>query len=460
MTRLAVVGGGIAGLAAAWAARAAARRVPGGLDILVLERGEEVGGKARTISRDGWLVEAGPTGFLSGGAEMDRLVAASGLAAEILPANAAAARRFIYHGGRMRRVAANPLGLVRSGLLSSRGMLRLLAEVVIPRRRDSSDESIWDFAARRLGAEAADRLVAPMTLGVFAGDAHRLSLVASFPTMATLERDHGSLIRGLLARRGRMQSGTLTTFVGGIQELPRALAARGGFRVSCHAEVNRIARVRLGWEISVGGDGTTITADAIILAADSAAAASLLREHSGPLAADLAAIHCPPVGVVALGYGPEGRKRIPTGFGVLIARGEGFRMLGNLWDSHLYPGRCPDGHVLIRAMYGGGVDPQAGTLTPGELATLARAEVARLYGIEAAPCFEQVVQWPRAIPQYELGHSARVTRIDEMTAALPGMFITGSALHGVAFPAAAAHGVQTGERVVEWLSARPADWRG
>ena len=456
MRRVVVIGGGIAGLAAAWAAHAAAGRVRGGLDVLVLERADDVGGKARTILRDGWLVEAGPTGFLSGRTEMDRLVTGAGLASEVVTANPAAAHRFIYHGGRMRRVAANPIGLVRSGLLSGRGALRLLADMVVPRRRGGG-ESIWDFAARRLGAEAADRLIAPMTLGVFAGDARRLSLVASFPQMAALEHDHGSLIRGLLARRGKMRSGTMTSFAGGMQELPRALATRGGFRVSCRSAVDGIARMQSGWEIRVGHAGATITADAIILALDSAPAAALLREHSPALAADLEAIPSPPVGVVALGYGPEARERIPNGFGVLIARGEGFRMLGNLWDSHLFPGRCPDGHVLIRAMYGGGVDPAAAMLPPGELAALARAEVARLYGIDAAPCFEQVVQWPRAIPQYELGHSARIARIDEATVALPGVFITGSALHGIAFPAAVAHGVQTGERVVEWLSVRTVD---
>lgn len=453
MRRVVVVGGGIAGLAAAWAARSASD----GLVVRVLEQGDMVGGKARTISRDGWLVEGGPTGFLSGTPEMDRLIAACGSDLTPIPANAAAARRFILVGGRMRRATPNPVALVSSGLLSVGGMLRLLADLGIPAKRDGSDESIWAFASRRIGSEAADRLIAPMTLGVFAGDARHLSLAAAFPRMSALEREHGSLIRGMIARRGRISSGALTSFAGGMQALPGALAAHGGFQIDVRTAATRIVRAGKGWEITHSRSSAPLLADAIILAVDPAAAAALLREHDGLLAAELESIPCPPVAVVALGYGPQVQSRIPIGFGVLIARGEGYRMLGNLWDSQLFPNRAPDGHVLIRAMYGGGVDAAAASLPPGELANLARGEVARLYGLDATPVFEQVVQWPMAIPQYQLGHLERVKRIDGRTAALQGIFLTGSALHGVAFPAAAAHGVQTGERAVKWLSARAAE---
>lgn len=446
MRRLVVVGGGIAGLAAAWTAQRRAAAVPGGLDVVLLERDAEVGGKARSLDGDGWLVEAGPGGFLDGRPELTQLIAASGLADACLPAAAASARRFIVHGGRMREIVANPVGFARSGLLGPAALLRILGEPFVPARRNGTDETVWAFAARRLGPQVADRLILPMALGIFAGDARRLSLPAAFPRMAALERDHGSLIRALIARRGETRSGPLTSFRDGLQTLPRALARRGGFTVRCNAAVRALVRRDSGWAVVVDGDAEPLPADAVVLAGEPFAMAALLREHDPAAAADLDAIPCPPVAVVALGYGREALAAVPRGFGVLIARGEGFRMLGNLWESYLYPGRSPAGHVLIRAMYGGAVDAEAGALSEDHVLALGRAEVARLYGLTAAPRFQRVVRWPRAIPQYELGHLDRVARIEHAVAALPGLHVAGNGLHGIAFADAAASGVRAGER--------------
>lgn len=446
MRRLVVVGGGIAGLAAAWTAQRGAAAVPGGLEVVLLERGAEVGGKTRSLDGDGWLVEAGPGGFLDGRAELTQLIDACGLADARLPADAASARRFIFRAGRMREIVANPIGFARSGLLGPAAMLRVLAEPFVPARRDGTDETVWAFAARRLGPQVADRLILPMALGIFAGDAHRLSLPAAFPRMAALERDHGSLIRALIARRGKTSSGRLTSFRDGLQTLPRALAHRGRFTVRCAADVLALVRRGSGWGVVVAGDAEPLPADAVVLAGEPFAMAALLREHDPAAAADLDAIPCPPVAVVALGYGGEALAAVPRGFGVLVARGEGFRMLGNLWESYLYPGRSPAGHVLVRAMYGGSVDAEAGALPEDQLLVLARAEVARLYGLRAAPRYERVVRWPRAIPQYELGHLDRVARIEQAVAALPGLHVAGNGLHGIAFADAAVSGVRAGER--------------
>lgn len=452
--RLVVIGGGISGLAAAWAARQAAARVDGGLEVLVLERAGAVGGKADSVSRNGWLVEAGPSGFVSGRPEMERLIRAADLAAECVPANPASARRFLFRAGRMRRIVPNPVGFLREGILGPRGVARLLAEPFIAKRRDAGDESMWAFAARRLGDEVADRMILPMALGIFAGDARRISLPAAFPRMAALEQKHRSLILGMLARRGQTSSGRLTSFREGMQQLPRALAERGGFTVRCGAQVKALQRTNEGWSLAVNGDPEMIPAEAVVLAGEPWAMAPLLRPHNANLAAELDAIRCPPVAVVALGFGAPAASRIPDGFGVLIARGEGFRMLGNLWETRLYPGRGPASHVLVRAMYGGAVDPEAGALPAGELSALARAEVARLYGVVDAPVFEHVAHVPRAIPQYEIGHLARVARIDVAIAALPGLSITGNGLRGVAFADAASDGVRTGEAALLRLAAR------
>ncbi|HUO52810.1 MAG TPA: protoporphyrinogen oxidase, partial [Gemmatimonadaceae bacterium] len=446
MKRIVVIGGGISGLAAAWAARQEAARVPGGLEVLVLERDPEVGGKARTLARDGWLVEAGPGGFLGGRPDVDRLIAAVGMEGERVTADAAAAHRFIVIRGKMREVAQNPVAFARSGLLSAGGFLRLLAEPLVPRRTDGADESIWQFTARRLGRQVADNLIRPMTLGIYAGDAASLSVQACFPRMTALERDHGGLIRGLIARRGKASSGALTSFRRGMQSFPEAIAARGGFTVRRGAAVQGIARTDDGWAVRVAGDAEAIPADAVIIAAEPFAAAPLLRPLDARAADELDAIACPPVSVVGLGYAGAEAARIPVGFGALIARGEGLRALGNLWESRFYPERGPSGAVLVRAMFGGQVDPEAGSLGEAELVALAREEVKRLYGITAAPVMQRVYRWPRAIPQYAMGHVARVERIERAVGAFPGLFITGYGMRAIGFADAAVNAVRCGER--------------
>lgn len=456
MSRLVVVGGGIAGLAAAWAARTAAVRAGVALEVLVIERRDDVGGKARTITRDGWLVEGGPSGFLGGREEFDLLLHASALTDDVVPARDAAKRRFLYRAGRLREIKASPVGFVRSRILSVHGLLRVGAEPFVPRARGNDDESVWAFAARRLGAEAADRLVAPMALGIFAGDARRLSLASAFPRMANLEREHGSLIRALVARRGRTRTRPLLSLRGGMQALPVALARRGGFTVRCGATVCAIGRAADGWTVTIHGDGAPIAADAVILAAEPWASADLLRPLASDAADALSAVPCPPVSVVALGFGPGSRARIPDGFGVLIARGEGFRMLGNLWETSLYPGRGPAGGILVRAIFGGAVDEAMGALDDDETLALARDEVSRLYGLSLTPVFEQVVRVPRAIPQYEVGHRKRVAAVERAVESLPGLGITGCGLRGVAFADAAVDGVRTGDALGRWVITRSA----
>ena len=454
--RIVVIGGGISGLCAAWAARRAAAHLDGGLEVVVLERESQVGGKARTLASDGWLVEAGPSGFLGGRAEFDRIIRDVGLDDERVEANGASAHRFIMVGGRMRGVGRGPVALVRSGLLSVRGALRLMGELLVPRRTDGAEESVWDFAHRRMGRQVADGLVRPMALGIYAGDARRLSVEATFPRMSALEREHGSLIRGLLARRGNGTSGALTSFRRGMQSLPKAIAERGGCVVRTGEYVHALTHGGDRWLVHASRSSAPIPADAVILAAEPFAAAPLLRPYDAGAADALAAIACPPVSIVGLGYRRADAARLPNGFGVLIARGEGLRALGNLWESHLYPARSPDGTVLVRALYGGQVDPEAGALTDAELIALARSEAERMYGITAAPVHARAHRWARAIPQYDLGHLARVARIERGVESLRGLFITGFGLRAIGFSDAAVQAVRVGERVAAWLNSGAA----
>jgi protoporphyrinogen/coproporphyrinogen III oxidase len=478
--RLVVIGGGISGLAAAWSAHRtleghraieAHRTIENSpavgprTEVLLLEAEDAVGGKVRSVVRDDWLVEHGPTGYLDNEAAVDRLVAAAGI--DRIPANAAAARRFLVRGGALREIVPHPLRFARSGLLSPLGLLRLAGETFLPRRSDGADESVWEFARRRLGREVADRLIAPMVLGVFAGDARRISLRSAFPRMRELEEEYGSLIRALihLQRRGSSggpagPAGVLTSFAGGLQALPHALATRAPFPIRTSARVEGIhPGERGGWRIAVAGDGEAVPADAVVLACEAWRARPLLLPFAPSLARALEPIPHPPVIVAALGFGAEARARTPHGFGALIARPEGFRILGVLWDTHLFAGRSPDGHILMRAMLGGAVDSEAAALDDAQVLQAVRGDLRRLLGIEEPPLFSEIVRWPRAIPQYEIGHGDRVAEAEsalaELSARHPGLELAGNYLHGIAFGKAARAGEEAGVRAARTLGASP-----
>ncbi len=457
--KLVVVGGGISGLAAARAAvdEAAARGTA--IDVTVLERGAAVGGKASSKREGGWLVEGGPAGYLDNEPVMAGLVESAGMEADLVQASDAAAKRFIVRGGRMRPVDPNPIAFARSGLLSVGGMLRLAAEPLIRPRRNSADESVWDFAARRIGSQAADRLIAPMVLGVFAGDARALSLRSAFPRLGELEDQHGSLVRGMIASRKKNSGGPagpggkLTSFRDGLQSFPAALAGSGGFRVRCNAEVEAvIASVAGGWSVRIAGDGEALPANALILSGEPWAMASILRPNASEIADQLDAIYCPPVTVMGLGFSGGVLQRMPVGFGVLIPRGEGFRILGSLWETHIFPGRSPEGGLLGRVMIGGAVDPEAAALPDDELLMLVRKDLARLMNLHEQPVYHRIVRWERAIPQYELGHSRRVAEIEAALNDHPGLFIAGNGLYGIAFAKAAAAGAAKGRAAAAWLA--------
>jgi len=482
MKRLVIIGAGISGLSAAHEAVRHAAEVPGGLEVMVLEAGNEVGGKARSFKQDGWLFEEGPTGYLDSEPEFDELLTRTGIAERKVTANDAAARRYLFHG-RLRELQANPLKFAASGILGPGGMLRVAAEPFIPRASEeqAATESIWDFAARRLGPQAADRLIAPMVLGVFAGNARELSLTACFPRLATLEREHGGLIRGMLAtRKSRSRdqqfatgpSGKLVSTAEGLQLVPRLLAEGGTFTTRCNARVRGIeANGRAGegrsvaeaaggssenapprFRVVVDGDAEPIAADAVILGGESFANADLIESVNPEVAAALREIDTPPVAVVAMGFSPEVAHRFPIGFGVLIPRGQGYRILGCIWDSQLFAGRSPEGHLLVRAMLGGGVDPEVAALDDEAMVELTYEELSRLFGLKARPLFTRVANWPRAIPQYDIAHPRRIARIEAALHRTPGLFLAGNGLYGVAFAKSAVTGIRQGGAAAEWLA--------
>jgi protoporphyrinogen/coproporphyrinogen III oxidase len=436
VTRVAVVGAGIAGLAVAHAVR---REAPEA-DVTVLEASSRPGGNIRSERVDGYLCEWGPNGFLDSVPETLALARDLGLAERIQRSDDRARRRFIFRDGRLHVLPGGPAAFLGSRLLSWRGKLRIAGEPFAPGRPDG-DETIHAFAARRIGREAADVLVGSMVSGVFAGDARALSLRACFPKMWQMETDHGGLFRALLAkvrerrvRRGDALGsplGTLTSFRDGTEELVRAAAAALGHSLRLGAEVTALRRSGSRWRVEAAGDGG-VEADAVVLAGPPSASARLVSEVDDPLAVELAAIPSAGLAVVALGF-EESRLAAPLdGFGLLVPRGEGPRVLGVLWDSSIYPGRAPSGRVLLRAMIGGALDPEAVRLEDEGLLAVVRRDLEATMGLSADPAFVRIYRHPLGIPQYVVGHLGRLARVGDRLARLPGLHVAGNGYRGVA----------------------------
>lgn len=419
MSDILIIGAGISGLASAWFLRQRGHRVR------VLEAAAEPGGCLRTVVRDGFLIEAGPNSTLSKGGAFDELVQGAGLAAELIEANPLAKRRFVVKHSVPVALPGSPPAFIKSGLFSARAKLRLLAEPFIGRA--STEESVAQFVRRRLGQEFLDWAVDPFVSGVYAGDPEKLSVRAATARIYALEAEHGSLIGGALARALRGQAsgpqprGRLVSFRAGMQALPRALAATLGDAVTLNETATGLVRNPAGrWQVRTATK--VYEADCVVLAVAAEQAAVLLEPLDAGVARELRAIRYPPVMSVALAYARNQVRHALDGFGMLIPRREARATLGALFSSTLFPGRAPADAVLLTAFIGGARNEGVAAIEDAALVAQVTADLRGLLGIEGEPRLTVVHRWPRAIPQYELGHLERIARVDAALARLPGVY--------------------------------------
>lgn len=461
MRRIVVAGGGIAGLSIAHALRARGSQA----EIVVLERQDRPGGNIRTEVVNGYRCEWGPDGFLDNAPATVALAEAVGLGSRVLPSRDEARRRFIFRHGRLHEVPGSLGAFVRSGLLSARGKARIVFEP-LARRRNGDDESIHEFAARRIGDEAAAVLVDSMVSGIFAGDSRALSLRACFPKMWQLETDHGGLVRALIAtRRNRKKgdamgapAGRLTSFEGGMEELPQAIARALDGAVRTRQPVIGLRKGRQRDAFVNGAAGFTVAtpdgaidADAVVLTGPAAESSVLIAPFDSTLATLVAGIDTAPLAVVCLGYDAAAvaAERGPlNGFGFLVPRREGPRILGALWETSIYPNRAPEGKALVRVMIGGAVDRQVLDLDDEALLAAVRADLSVTMGLTVDPEFVRIVRHRRGIPQYTKGHVARLQRIDTLLKAHPGLYLAGNSYRGVAINSCIAEASDIAERVL------------
>jgi oxygen-dependent protoporphyrinogen oxidase len=461
-----IVGGGIAGLSAAWYLQREAARQSIPVRYTLLEASERWGGKIRSERIDGvgggpTIIEAGPDSFLTRKPWALSLARELGLDDHLQYLDARGLRTYTLLRGQLIPLPAgwNLLApsqwtpFLRSPLFSLRGKARICLEPLIPPRRDGADESLGEFVRRRLGAEALDRAAEPLMAGVYNAPAEEQSLRATFPQFAALEREHGSVIRGLRATRQKSATEHTPPFVSfdaGAEALVEQLAARLDGDLRLGSEVVDIGHNADGGYGVRLRDGAHFHADAIILACPAFVSARILRESIPDVASLLAGIGSSGIGSVYLGYRRGDVPHPLDGAGVVIPTSEGRRIDGMTWVSSKWPARAPQDMALLRVFFGGPATRETLDLDDVELLALVRDELAAILGVQAAPLFQQIFRVRDGYPRYMVGHLERVEAIEH---ALPaGLYVIGASYRGVGVPDCVRQGQEAASHVLSALA--------
>ncbi|MGL6073400.1 MAG: protoporphyrinogen oxidase [Fimbriiglobus sp.] len=452
MKKVLIVGGGLSGLTVAF-------RLRGQAEIRLVEARRRVGGNLHTTtSPESFRVEWGPNGFLDSKPTTLQLCQDLGLGPALVAGSEGARKnRFLFLKNSLQALPGSPTGLLTTPLLSLRGKLELLAEPLRRTKPTSPDESVLAFATRRMGREAARVFMEALVTGIHAADPEKLSVRAAFPRLAKMEVEHGSILRGFLAsakvkRREAAARGEqpmpqrMWSFRGGLQVLIDALEDVLGGVVSKGLELGSIRRTTAGqWEV-LSADGL-LTADHLILTCPAYEQARLLSDIAPSLAEELREIAYNRIVVVALGYRASDAVT-PDGFGYIAPHSLRRTALGVQWCSAIFAERAPPGFVLWRALCGGASRPELADLPEAEIVPLVHREMQATMGVTGQPVFSQVVRWPKAIPQYHIGHLERVSRIETLIQQFPHLHLTGNAFHGVAMNDVVEQANLTATRVV------------
>ncbi len=464
--RIVIVGAGISGLSLAFRLQ---QRLPGA-DVTVLERDSRPGGTAWTVREDGFQVEIGPNGFLDNKPTTLQLCRDVGLGERLVQASEAAAQnRFLFLGDRLRLLPGGMGAFLGTSLVSWRGKLSLLMERFRKAGPDGRDESIDAFARRRAGKEAAEVFADALVTGIYAGDPALLSLPACFPRLAELERTYGSVLKGLAKtaqlrrteaaakgqayeRPGKMWSvrdglrGLSETLAGALRQSPHYGVAVRGIQSNSHPGQPR-------WTV-VGEGNERWPAHAVILTCPAHQQTGILADLDAALSQHIGQIPYNRVAVVAFGFRKQDVPMALDGFGFIAPQRLRRDLLGVQWCSSIYPGRAPDGAVLLRALCGGWHRAEMVGWDDARLVASLRAELRLAMRITATPIYQKIIRWDRAIPQYHVGHLDRVAWIEQRLTQLPGLYLGGNAYRGVALNDCTEQGALLAERLVTYLRAR------
>lgn len=471
MKRVVIIGGGIAGLSAAWSLREHCKEAS--FEIVLLEKNDRFGGNIRTEKADGFLIEGGPDCFLSEKPWAMELAKRLGLGDKFLTTNEKNKKTFVLSGGKLHvlpegvilMIPTKILPLATSSLISWPGKIRMAAELFIPKKKDSKDESLGEFVRRRLGKEALDKIAEPLVAGVHAGDPETMSVKASFPKFVQLEEESGSLIRGMVAKMasmhkarkaapapsGRPKVTMFMTLRDGLSELIETLSSRLSKMENTvlrkGAPVASIEKKNGGYEVTLEG-GERISADALVVAAPAWAASNLLKTIDPELSQKLQTIPYVSTATVSIAFKKKDVKHPLNGFGFVVPKIEKRRIMAATWTSVKFSGRAPEDSVLIRCFVGGSKNAELVSLDDAEMIKMVREELSDVMGIDAPPVLARVFRFRSSMPQYTIGHEERIEWIDEKVASTHGLYLTGSAYHGIGISDSIRYGEVVAKKII------------
>jgi oxygen-dependent protoporphyrinogen oxidase len=458
---VAIIGAGITGLTAGFYLRSK------GLPVTIYEASARAGGVIQSVRKDGFLAEFGPNTILETSPRIGRLVRDAGLESRRLDPDPGAEARFVVRYKRPIAMPGSPVGFLTTPLFSAKAKLAVLREPFVPARRDGKEESIAEFVVRRLGREFLDHAIDALVAGVYAGDPAKLSVQQAFPKLAQLEAKYGSLIKGqILGARERKKRGEVAkdrapkfSFDEGLQVLTDTLANELDGALRFGTQVERLRQAEDGWEIEFKENGAFHTAEhsAVLHAGTSFGLAKLqIDARTSVNVKPLADIRYPPVASVVLGFRRQDLDHPCEGFGMLIPRVEGFKLLGTIFSSSLFPNRAPAGHVALTSYIGGERYPDLAALPPEQLVEIACADLRVLLGLKGEPVFQHTRFYPKAIPQYNVGFGRFRELMTQLEAHAPGLFLAGHYRDGVSLSDSIVSGCNVADRIEHFLATNRA----
>ncbi|MFQ5442744.1 MAG: protoporphyrinogen oxidase [Thermodesulfobacteriota bacterium] len=474
MKRVVIIGGGIAGLATAYSLR----EHEGGegsplFEVVVLEKKPKVGGNITTERVDGFIVEGGPDCFISEKPWAMALCKRIGLAEKLLPTNDELRKTFVLSRGKLHElpegvilmIPTKILPLLTSSLITLPGKIRMGLELFIPKRKEKSDETLGDFVRRRLGREVLEKIAEPLVAGVHSGDPETMSVRATFPKFVQLEEDYGSLIRGMLKRMGAFKKSAparsgekkMTMFVtlrdglsDFIERLDTLIKGFENTSIKTDTTVKGLSKKGKKFLIDIEG-ADPLEADSVIIAAPAYAASKIIDGLDSGLSQKLLEIPYVSTATVSIAFKKKDIKHPLNGFGFVVPRSENRRIMASTWTSVKFENRAPEDSVLIRCFVGGSKNKELLSLSDARMTALVREELRDIMGITAEPLFSRVYRWMNSMPQYTVGHEERVKAIDEGAGKHPGLFLTGSAYHGIGIPDSVRNGEVTAKKALHFI---------
>ena len=450
MKSVAIIGAGITGLTTAFYLKRQ------GIAVTIYESSHRVGGVIQSLRKDGYLAEFGPNTLLETSPKISQLIRDAGLQSRRLDPDAAAGARFVVRYKRPIEMPGSPSGFLTTDLFSFKAKLAVLREPFIPARRDGVEESIGQFVVRRFNQEFLDHAIDALVAGIYAGDPNKLSVTHAFPKLKALEDNYGSMIKGqIFGARERKKRGEVAkdrapkfSFDEGLQVLPDELAAQLGDSVKLNTPVTKLTRGADGWTVTTLSGETQHSA---VIYCGTAHKLAELKVEGVDLSA-FSTIRHPPVASVVLGFRREDVTHPCNGFGMLIPKIEGFKTLGTIFSSALFPNRAPVGHLTLTTYVGGERYPELASLPQDKLVSLVCEDLRVLLGVRGQPTFQHVVVYPRAIPQYNVGYGRFKEMLTQIEADQPGLFFAGHFRDGVSLSDSIASGISMAERVEKFTA--------